>query len=91
VLLVDCDASRSTLDWRQGTGEAIPQNLSDDQALETLRQLRQAQGYHLVASISLAREREPSKQSGGRSVDSATGGSVWMWRLWGQLPSTSLV
>lgn len=35
MLLVDCDANRSTLDWCQGAGEAIPQNLSDDQYLET--------------------------------------------------------
>lgn len=48
VLLVDCDANRSALDWCHDAGDAIPLDVSDGRDLRTLRQLRQARGYDLV-------------------------------------------
>lgn len=48
VLLVDCDTNRSALDWCRDAGDAIPLDVSDGTDVETLRLLRQAQGYDLV-------------------------------------------
>lgn len=48
VLLVDCDANRSALDWCRDAGDAIPLDISDGHDLATLQQLRQARGYDLA-------------------------------------------
>lgn len=48
VLLVDCDANSSALDWCQDSGEAIPLDVTDGQDLTALRRLRYAGGYDLA-------------------------------------------
>lgn len=48
VLLVDCDANRSALDWCEQAGNTIPLDVSDGRNLSALRRLRQARGYDLV-------------------------------------------
>jgi chromosome partitioning protein len=48
VLLVDCDANRSALDWCAGADEAIPLDVSDGRDLAALRRLRESTGYDLA-------------------------------------------
>lgn len=48
VLLVDCDANRSALDWCEDSGQTIPLDVSDGQDLTSLRRLRYAGGYDLA-------------------------------------------
>lgn len=62
VLLVDCDSNRSSLDWIEDAGAAIPVDTADGRDLVTLRQLRQAQGYDL-AVVDLPGAREGAIQA----------------------------
>jgi chromosome partitioning protein len=62
VLLVDCDANRSALDWIEGSGGALGVDSADGRDLTMLARLRQVPGYDVVV-VDLPGAREGALQT----------------------------